>query len=148
MKILVPVDGSKYSMEGVKVALDYAKTKGAEITLMTVTPYIAGLDLEISAKELQTIEASMKSRGEDVLEEAQKILKAGDVKSKTIISSAVSAADEIVSTAEKEKVDLIIIGSRGLGSAASRFLMGSVASKVVTHAPCSVYVTKMPGKKK
>lgn len=148
MKILVPVDGSKYAVEGVKVALDYAKTKGAEITLMTVTPYIAGMDLEISAKELQSIEASMKSRGEEVLEEAQKILKSGDVKSKTILSSAVSAADEIVSTAENEKVDLIIIGNRGMGGAASRFLMGSVASKVATGAPCSVYITKVPGKKK
>ena len=32
MKILVPVDGSKYSMEAVKVASDYAKTKKADIT--------------------------------------------------------------------------------------------------------------------
>ena len=144
MKILVPVDGSKYSMAGVKVALDYAKTKGAKIYLITVTPYIPGLDLEISAKELQSLEESMKRRGEEVLEDAQKILKSGDISSKTILSSAISAADEILSTAEKEKVDLIIIGNRGLGGAASRFLMGSVASKVAAHAPCSVYIAKVP----
>ena len=84
----------------------------------------------------------MKRRGEEVLEDAQKILKSGDISSKTILSSAISAADDIVSTAEKEKVDLIIIGNRGLGGAASRFLMGSVASKVAAHAPCSVYIAK------
>src|SRR3972149_4480084 len=142
MKILVPVDGSKYSMAGVKVALDYAKTKGAKIYLMTVTPYIPGLDLELSAKESQSLEERMKRRGEEVLEAAQKILKSGDISSKTILSSAISAADDIVSTAEKEKVDLIIIGNRGLGGAASRFLMGRVASKGAARAPCSVYIAK------
>ncbi|MDI6889811.1 MAG: universal stress protein [Thermodesulfovibrionales bacterium] len=144
MKVLVPVDGSKYSMEGLKVASDYARTKGAEISLITVTPYISGLDLELSAKELQSLEESMKRRGEAILEEASGILKSEGVSSRTILSTAVSAAEEIVSFADKEKVDLIIIGYRGLGGGATRFLMGSVASKVATHAPCSVYVVKAP----
>ncbi len=142
MKILVPVDGSKYSFEGVKVALDYAKTKGAKIYLMTVTPYISGMDLELSAKEVQSLEARFKSRGEEILAEAQKILQSGDVSSNTILSSAISAGEEIVNTAKKEKVDLIIIGNRGLGGKATRLFMGSVASKVVNNAPCSVYVVK------
>jgi nucleotide-binding universal stress UspA family protein len=142
MKILVPVDGSEYSMEGVKVALDYAKTKGADITIMTVTPFVSGLDLEISAKELESLTEKMNQRAEEVLESAQGILKAEGVSSKTILSSAVSAADEILDTAEKDGADLIIIGNRGLGSAATRFLMGSVASKVATHAPCSVYIAR------
>ena len=142
MKILVPVDGSKYSTEGVRVALDYAKTKGANITIMTVTPFVSGLDLEISAKELESLTEKMNQRAEEVLESAEGILKAEGVSSKTILSSAVSAADEILDTAEKDGTDLIIIGNRGLGSAATRFLMGSVASKVATHAPCSVYIVK------
>src|SRR4030066_50651 len=147
MKILVPVDGSKHSMEAVRIALKYAKATKTDISLMTVTPYVPGLDLELSAKELQRLEAGFKSRGEDILAEAQKILKSEGISSSTILASAISPADEIVNTAKKEKVDLIIIGCRGLGSAASRFLMGSVASKVATHAPCSVYIAKGPSKK-
>jgi nucleotide-binding universal stress UspA family protein len=142
MKILVPVDGSKNSMEGVRVALDYAKTKGADITIMTVIPFVSGLDLEISAKELESLTEKMNQRAEEVLESAQGILKAEGVSSKTILSSAISAADEILGTAEKDKTNLIIIGNRGLGGAASRFLMGSVASKVAAHAPCSVYIVR------
>jgi nucleotide-binding universal stress UspA family protein len=142
MKILVPVDGSQYSMEGVKVALDFAKTKGADITIMTVTPFISGLDLEISAKSMESLNESMKKRGEEVLAKAQAILTSEGIKSKTILSSAISAADEIINTAEKEKISLIIIGNRGLGGKATRFLMGSVAAKVSTHAPCSVYIVK------
>jgi nucleotide-binding universal stress UspA family protein len=142
MKILVPVDGSEYSMEAVKVALKYAKATKTDIYLMTVTPFISGLDLEISAGAMDKLNESMKSRGEEVLSKAQGILTAEGVTVKTILSSSISAADEIVSFAEKEKVDLLIIGSRGLGGAATRFFMGSVALKVVTHAPCNVYVIK------
>ena len=142
MRILVPVDGSKYSMEGIRVASDFAKTKKADITVITVTPYISGLDLEISAKELASLNEGMKRRGEEVLEKAKGMLTAEGISAATVLSSAVSAADEIIGLAEKEKVDLIIIGNRGLGGAATRFFMGSVASKVVTHAPCSVYVVK------
>ena len=142
MKILVPVDGSQNSMEAVKVALKYAKATKTDIHLMTVTPFIPGLDLEISAGAMDSMTESMKRRGEEVLGKAQDILKAEGVSAKTVLASSISAADDIISFAEKEKVNLIIIGSRGLGSAATRFIMGSVASKVVTHAPCNVYVVK------
>ena len=47
----------------------------------------------------------------------------------------------IVETAEKEKADLVVVGSHGR-SGFSKLLMGSVASHVVTHAPCSVLVVK------
>ena len=129
-------------MEAVKVALKYAKATKVDISLMTVTPFIPGLDLEISAGAMDSMTESMKRRGEEVLGKAQDILKAEGVSAKTVLASSISAADDIISFAEKEKVDLIIIGSRGLGSAATRFIMGSVASKVVTHAPCNVYVVK------
>jgi len=142
MKILVPVDGSDYSMEAVKVALKYAKATKTDIHLMTVTPFMAGLDLEMSADATEKLNESMKARGEEVLSKAQGILKAEGVAAGTIISSSVSAADEIIGFAEKEKADLIIIGSKGLGGKATRFLMGSVALKVVSNAPCNVYVVK------
>ena len=142
MKILVPVDGSQNSMEAVKVALTFAKATTSDISLITVTPFISGLDLEISASAMVKLNESMKSRGEEVLAGAQGILKAEGLTAKTIISSSVSAADEIISFAEREKIDLVIMGSRGLGGAATRFFMGSVALKVVSHAPCSVYIVK------
>jgi nucleotide-binding universal stress UspA family protein len=142
MKILVPVDGSQNSMEAVKVASQYAKTAKADVYLITVSPFISGLDLEISAGAMESLNASMKSRGEEVLSKAQSILTAEGISSKTIFSSSISAADDIVGFAEKEKIDLIVIGSRGLGGKATRFIMGSVASRVVSHAPCNVYVVK------
>jgi len=142
MKILVPIDGSKYSTEGVRAASEYAKTRDAVIHLITVIPFVPGMDLEISAKALDSVNQGMKKRAEDTLDQAEKILGKAGVAAKTTIASSISAADEIIGVAEKEKTDLIIIGSRGLGGKATRFFMGSVALKVVNHAPCSVLVVR------
>lgn len=143
MKILVPVDGSKYSEEALKIAIDYAKTKGANICLINVTPYIEGIDLEISATEREKLNETFTKRADYIVQQACGILTAEDVIAacKQIVASS-SVPDAIIDYAENENIDLIIIGSRGLGKS-SRFKMGSVASKVVKHAPCSVYVVKV-----
>jgi nucleotide-binding universal stress UspA family protein len=141
MKILVPVDGSKYSMEGVNIALDYAKTKGAEIFLVNVVPFIPGIDLEISASKWDHLMEDMKKIGEEALNKASSVLKSQGISSHTVLSTSADVAEEIVSLAEKEKIDLVIIGSRGY-TGAERFMLGSAASKVVIHSPCSVYVVK------
>jgi len=51
MKILVPIDGSRYSREALKVAVEFAKTRGAEICLLNVVSDFTDIDLEISAGE-------------------------------------------------------------------------------------------------
>jgi nucleotide-binding universal stress UspA family protein len=143
MKILVPVDGSKHSMEALNVALDYAKTKGADICVISVVPVIEGVDLEISAAEREKLKESMIKRADYVVQQACGILTGEDVIAtcREIVAST-SVPDAIIDYAEKENINLIIIGSRGL-SPSSRFKIGSVASKVVKHAPCSVYVVKV-----
>ncbi|MFZ2197125.1 MAG: universal stress protein [Thermodesulfovibrionales bacterium] len=144
MKVLVPVEGSKYSMEGIRVASNYAKTNNAGIYIMTVTPYVADVDLELSAVERDRLLESMKKRGEDVLEKAVKLLKSfGANYIRTILASSTSPAEEIVNFAGSEKIDLIVIGSKGMG-ATERFFLGSVTSKVVRYSPCCVYVVKDP----
>jgi nucleotide-binding universal stress UspA family protein len=144
MKVLVPVDGSKCSMEGLKVALDYAKTRNANVCLIHVIPYLEAIDLETSASAREKIRESMEKRADYIIQQACGILAADDVIAtcRTIVASA-SVPDAVIDFAEEEKTDLIIIGSRGLGPS-SRFKLGSVASKVVRHSPCSVYVVKKP----
>ena len=143
MKILVPVDGSKYSMEALNVAVDFAKTKGANVCLVNVVPELAGVDLEISAAERERLLERLTQRADYVVQQACGILAGeGIISTCRAIVSSTSVPDAIIDYAEKEKIDLIIIGSRGL-SASSRFRMGSVASKVTRHSPCSVYVVKL-----
>ncbi|MBI5196203.1 MAG: universal stress protein [Nitrospirae bacterium] len=142
MKILVPVDGSEYSTKALNVAKDFAKTKGAKICLINVVPVLEGIDLEISPSEKDKLKESMRKRADYIVQQACGVLATEDVIATCReIAASTSVPDAVIDFAEKEKVDLIIIGSRGL-SPSSRFRMGSVASKVVRHSSCSVYVVK------
>lgn len=144
MKILVPIDGSRHSLEGLKVASHYATAKAAETTLLNVIPAVADIDLELSASERDRVLESMKRRGEEILARAREALgRAGVTKVSTVLSTADSPAQEIVAIAEKEKADLIIIGSKGR-NATTRFILGSTAARVVRHSPCCVHVVKEP----
>ena len=50
-------------------------------------------------------------------------------------------AEEILRIADKQKVDTIVIGSRGV-KASKEFLMGSVSYKVTHYAKCTVVVVR------
>lgn len=146
MKILIAVDGSKHAAEGLRVAAHHAATCGTKATIhiMNVIPSVADIDLELSASERDRILESMKHRGEAILERARDQLKEHGVAEVALaLAAAPSPATEIISFAEKERVDLIVIGSRGRG-ANGRFSLGSVAANVVRHSPCCVYVVKEP----
>jgi nucleotide-binding universal stress UspA family protein len=147
MKILVPVDGSKYSMEALNVAIDFVKTKNAELSVIYVVPYIGGMDdHEISPAKRDRHMDSMAKHADDIVKQACDVLAAENVTSqctRTILTS-VSVPDAVIDFAESDKTDLIIMGSRGLSSS-SRIKMGSVATQVVKYCPCSIYVVKLAG---
>ena len=142
MKILVPVDGSKHAEEALYTAIEMLKSKGGELFVLTVVPSFEAFDLELSASGRETLRKDFEAKGGRVVNRSCDIATGEGVKVHCKAEvSATNVPDAIVAFAEKEGVDLVVIGSRGL-SPASRFRMGSVASKVVRHAPCSVYVVK------
>lgn len=145
MKVLVPVDGSIYSMEALKIAADFAKTKGAEVLVISVVPYIGMEDHEISPSRRERHMEGFEKNSEAAVKQACDILAAENISAscaKTVITS-ISVPDAIIEFSEKERIDLILMGSRGL-SKSSRFKMGSVATQVVKYSPCSIYLVKMP----
>jgi nucleotide-binding universal stress UspA family protein len=144
MKILVPVDGSTHSMEALKVAADCAKFKTAQIYVISVVPFMGGLeDHEISPARRERTMSRIEQLAEEAVKKACDCLAADNllnVCSKTIMTS-ISVPDAIIDFAETENIDLIVIGSRGL-STSSRFKLGSVASQIAKYSPCSVYLVK------
>ena len=144
MKVLVPVDGSKHAAEGLRIAASYVKTHGAKTYIMTVIPSVADIDLELSASERDRLLESLKQRGEDLLTRCEaQFRKLGAGECSTVLSTASSPESEIISFAEKEKIDVIVIGSRGR-NANGCFHLGSTTANVVRHSPCCVYVVKEP----
>jgi len=142
MKILVPVDGSPQAEEALYTAIEILKSKPGELFVLSVVPSFESFDLELSASSRESLKQDFEAKGGRVVNRSCDIATGEGVKVHCKAEvSATSVPDAIIAFAEKEAVDLVVIGSRGL-SPASRFRMGSVASKVVRHAPCSVYVVK------
>lgn len=139
-KILAAVDGSQESLAAVDKAIHIAKSDGAELIAFTVlqlpvvshyTPAVLGSLLEKGTTE-----------GEGLLGDVKKKAEQNDVKVKTrMVSSFGSPASEIVSFAEKESVDLIVMGTKGRGKL-KKILLGSTASGVVLNASCTVMVVR------
>jgi nucleotide-binding universal stress UspA family protein len=139
MKILVPVDGSKSSLEGARMAADLAKAKGAEVTLLAVVPAYSDNDLEITARARDSLEGKLNALATQAIDQAKGLLAGISLKSFVVNSNDI--ADEIIKMAEEEGFDLIVLGSRGR-KPAGRFTVGGTALKVVSHSPCSVLVAK------
>ncbi|WP_405303975.1 universal stress protein [Methanobrevibacter sp.] len=135
-KILVPTDGSEFAKKAQKHALFLANISGAEIIAVSVTEnnFVNGLPLDDEIYQLNQI---LNKRSEENLKEFDK-LNESDVKINHVIREG-SPAKVILEVANEENVDLIVMGSSGK-SGFDRFIMGSVADKVVNSAKCAVLV--------
>lgn len=147
-KILVPVDGSEASRKAAEKAIDIASRYGSEVTFLTVVHVpsdiinsalgVAPTDISVT-KAAKTIQAEADKNHIMLDELINKMDKKGlSVGKKVVIGDP---SEQIISVAKDQGHALIVMGSRGL-SAARRFLLGSVAQKVIADASCPVLVVK------
>jgi nucleotide-binding universal stress UspA family protein len=147
-RILVAVDGSKPSIDAGTQAIDIAKRFDAElIALYVVSPdvrynYLEDVITPRLPKALKDVVMLAMQRGEKHVDKVKQKASEKNVKVKTdVVIGISSVVKEIIEYAEKNRIDMIVIGSRGL-SGIKKMLLGSVASGVVTYAHCPVLVTK------
>ncbi|MBE6499228.1 MAG: universal stress protein [Methanobrevibacter thaueri] len=135
-KILVPTDGSEFAKKAQKHALFLSKVSGAEIVALSVTEnnFVNGLPLDDEIYQLNQI---LNERSEENLKEFDELNK-DNIKITHVIREG-SPARVILEVAKEEDVDLIVMGSSGK-SGFDRFIMGSVADKVVNSAKCAILV--------
>ena len=147
-RILVPVDGSKPSLDASVRAIDIAKRLDAElIALYVVSPdirydYMEDIITPRLPRALKDVMMIAMQKGERHVKKVQQKASQKKVKVKTDVVIGVSSiVKEIVGYSEKNRIDMIVIGSRGL-SGIKKMLLGSVASGVVTYSHCPVLVAK------
>jgi len=144
MKILVPVDDSPHARAAVELVKSMEWPGGAQVLVLAAarpvvsayaevyTPggYIEGVfheQLKHCEELVARVEADLTAAG---LRTAGQVVR-GDPR------------EAIVHAARADNADLIVMGSHGR-SGLAKLLLGSVASYVVSHAPCSVLVVKLP----
>ncbi|TMK22965.1 MAG: universal stress protein [Actinobacteria bacterium] len=118
-KVLIATDGSATAAHAAEIGIDVAKASGAEALILHVGDPKAG---------------------KKVLQQVEKSLAVSKVPLSTMSVSG-DPADMICEVAEKEGVDLIVVGNKGM-TGAKRFLLGSVPNQVSHHSPCNVLIVK------
>jgi nucleotide-binding universal stress UspA family protein len=135
-KVLVATDGSEHSRASIGMLRQLPLPNQVEVTLLCVAPKFdpSHFEHELGSKQLH------EEAEQIVLDEANELSQLG-WRTRTLVRVG-HAAKQIVDTAREIACDLVVVGSHGV-TGLSRFLLGSVAQKVVKYADCSVMVVRM-----
>jgi nucleotide-binding universal stress UspA family protein len=141
--VVVGTDGSPNAERAVRAAALIAKEQNASLHVVTgarpMTPeQMYELKRTLPDEYWPQLHADYFS--EERLAAAQRICNSAGIDAE-IHSDASSGADAVLDVAETCNADLIVVGSRGEG-AAKRLVHGSVSTKILHHAPCSVLVVR------
>jgi universal stress protein A len=146
-RILVPVDFSACSDKAFEDALELARRFGAELIVLHVwqPPRTMGPETVFYPPEgtrqsvIHLVEQEARRQTAEFV--AARLEPAPEVRVTTLVEAGIPYAS-IVDIAEREEVGLIVMGTHGR-SGLSRFFLGSVAEKVVRHAPCPVLTIRI-----
>lgn len=148
-KILVPYDGSKYSVKALTRATELAHNLDSEIILFSVVNvgYISPpglLGIIKSKKEKNAIKKwskSVKTDTEKMLKIALKKCESKGITASYVISEG-EISSKILDFASKKKISLIVIGSHGLHGIGKLKTLGSVSRRVSENAKCPVLIVR------
>jgi len=140
LKILLPVDGSKYTkrMLGYVAAHDDWLGGQHRYTVLTVVPYLHPRAAAVTARE--TIQRYYQQEQEAVLKSVRAFFAKQRLDAE-FLGETGDAAERIAEQVRRSKPDLIVMGSHGRGHLAS-LLMGSVATKVLATTKVPVLLVR------
>jgi nucleotide-binding universal stress UspA family protein len=136
--ILAPVDFSKDTSTAVSAALEFASKTSTKITLLHVLPVLYPGHLQpifAYERQLKALEVESEKQLRDL---------AGTIAPQVDVETALKGGPPwkaIVEFAGAHRVDLIVMPTHGR-SGLGHILLGSVAERVVQHAPCNVLIVR------
>jgi nucleotide-binding universal stress UspA family protein len=142
-KILIPLDGSELARKALDQAEKLAKAFGAEIILFQVVPFLP----IYGSPELVTpliVDEKQKESAERYLTNLAEELKKRGHKVTAIVKTGQQVAVEIIDFAKEVGADLIVMCTHGR-SGISRWVLGSVALKILTRAETPILLVRSRG---
>jgi len=142
MKVLIGVDDSPFSRAAIEM-VKRGPWAGAEFIVASVcAPIWPGPNQVIAADAVAELNRQQEAYHTETAQAAAKTLLSGGLKATAKLLSG-DPRRALLDEARREKIDLIVVGSHGR-SGVAKLVLGSVASHIVTHAPCSVLVVRPP----
>lgn len=144
-KILVPTDGSALSKKAMRSAVDFAAAVGAELLAVNVVPrypatYFEG-GISTAPADIARVEKLWAEQGQALADQVSRAAAKAGVTAKAITVQSNLVAEAILSTAKKNKCDLIMMASHGR-KGLKRLLLGSETQHVLTHGNIPVLVLR------
>jgi len=141
-KILVAYDGSASAKNALIQAIKIAEAEGSWLKILSVAPTYEG-DLDITG--VKNIKEALRGPAKKFISEAKAIAEKSGAP--TVITNIEEGdpSEKIVSVAEEENCDLIVMGRRGLGRL-ERVLVGSVTARVIGLSKKDIIVVPQDSK--
>jgi len=133
--ILIATDGSAYSKEAARRAIDFAQSYGGQLKVVSVVD----VPTEFYAEAPEIVE-KMTEKAHGFVDEVKEMAEDSGIPCETFVREA-AAFEAIIGLAQEKKIDIIVVGSHGR-TGLKRLLMGSVTEKVIGYSPCPVLVVK------
>lgn len=134
-RILVATDGSRYSRAAAERAIDFAKSYGGQLRVVSVVD----VPPEFYAEAPNAVD-DMIGKAKDYVKEIRLRAEPMGVDTEGFVGEG-EAYQIITNLAKKEQADVIVMSSHGR-TGLRRLLMGSVAERVIGLAPCPVLVVR------
>lgn len=131
--ILIPTDGSDYSLRAAEYGVSVAKMLSAQIMVVYVIDEVV-LDQISKVSEREDVEQELKTDGQRYIKYVLGLAEKEGVKATSTLAKG-RPFEQIVHIAKGLNMDLIIMGTYGLRGA-DRILIGSVAERVIEYSPC------------
>ncbi|HEY9784089.1 MAG TPA: universal stress protein [Candidatus Obscuribacterales bacterium] len=144
--VVFGVDGSPQSRHALLEAVDgfQLKERGTAITLCHVVAVPGVLTFISPVEFVAALENNLSMEGETILAAAEKALSEKGIKNAELMLRHGDPSTELIQAAKARKAGMLVIGAQGR-TAVQHFLLGSVSTRIATHAECSVAVVKMAG---
>lgn len=140
-KVLFAVDGSEYSINALKYALELFDLKEKNISVVSVkeNPELLPMEASMDKNWLESIEKQQKIHATKAINKAKMVLENAQIPIQNEIILTGNPAQKIIDFTEKEKIDLIVMGAR-TKTDLSKLLLGSVSKRVLENVTADVLV--------
>jgi len=140
-RILIPVDPSEHSKRALDWLLHFPWDHQAQFKILSVIPPMDGLSL-LQEDQYSADRLKARAAAQTLIDESKSKLAAAFGPDRITAEIAEGdPADIIIKAAQRWPADLVLMGTRGHGTA-KRLWLGSIAQEVVLHASCPVEVVK------
>jgi nucleotide-binding universal stress UspA family protein len=148
MRILLAIDGSKFSKAATQAVIAGTRPRSAHVRVLHVVEPPSLLVVREMGGHDRVLDAVWEAETKEAEALVTKV--ADELRSKNLkVTTTVEQGDpksKIIDAASKWRADLIVVGSHGR-TGLEHFLLGSVSEAVARHADCSVEIVRIPSKR-